>query len=122
MAEHIELGKRGENLACALLEKKGLKILARNLQLRKLECDIIATNDEFVVFVEVKTRTNISFGTPDVFVTRDKQRNLIRLADGYMRIHNIQKEVRFDIFSVVIRGEYEEAVHLEDAWTVARYG
>lgn len=116
MSEHLELGQKGEELACGWYERKGYRILARNWRLRKLECDLILANSSFVVFAEVKTRSNISFGEPQVFVTHEKQSNLIHLANHYMQMHRIDKEARFDIVSVVIQGETEKIEVFEDAF------
>ncbi|MCC7301726.1 MAG: YraN family protein [Bacteroidia bacterium] len=116
MTEHLELGKQGEDLACAWYEKRGYKVMARNWRLKKLECDLILSNDLFVVFAEVKTRSNISFGEPQVFVTHEKQLNLLRLANFYMQIHAIDKEARFDIVSVVLGCGIEKTEVFEDAF------
>ena len=60
-AEHLELGKKGEELTASHYEKSGYRVMARNWRLKKLECDLIVSNAEFMVFVEVKTPTNLSF-------------------------------------------------------------
>lgn len=116
MAEHLELGKRGEEVACGWYENKGYRIMARNWRLKKLECDLIVANDTFVVFAEVKTRSGITFGEPQVFVTHEKQSNLMRLANYYMQMHRIEKEARFDIVSVVAGEGWEKIEVFEDAF------
>ena len=58
------LGKRGEQLAVSFLEKKGYQILATNWRHRRAEIDIIAMDEDVLVFVEVKTRNNNNFGEP----------------------------------------------------------
>ena len=116
MSEHIELGKKGEDLACSYYEKLGYRIMARNWRLKKLECDLIVSNFEFIVFAEVKTRSSILFGEPELFVTYEKQQNLLKLANFYLQMHNISKEARFDIVTVVV-GEGTEKIRLfEDAF------
>ena len=74
MAEHNNIGKKGEDLACAFLEKKGFKILHKNWHSSNYEVDIIASNNDFLVFVEVKTRTGTYMGQPEIFVTKQKQK------------------------------------------------
>lgn len=68
MAEHNDLGKLGENLAVAHLEENGYSILERNFIIQKAEIDIIAQKDSILAIVEVKTRSNLDFGSPQDFV------------------------------------------------------
>ena len=72
-------------MAAKLLQEKGYKILARNWRCGHLEVDIIAETDDYLVIVEVKTRKSAAFGEPEVFVDRQKQRNLIRAAMCYAK-------------------------------------
>jgi len=116
MAEHNELGKKGEELACGHYEKLGYRIMARNWRVQKLECDLIVSNFEFFVFAEVKTRSSILFGEPELFVTREKQQNLLKLANFYLQMHNIAKEARFDIVTVVVGDGTEKIRIFEDAF------
>lgn len=116
MSEHLELGKQGEDLACAWYESRGYRIMARNWRLKKLECDLIVADAQFVVFAEVKTRSSITFGEPQIFVTYEKQLNLMRLANYYMQTHKIAKEARFDIVSVVAGNGFEKVEVFEDAF------
>ena len=78
-------GFAGEDMAAKLLQEKGYKILARNWRCGHLEVDIIAETDDYLVIVEVKTRKSAAFGEPEVFVDRQKQRNLIRAAMCYAK-------------------------------------
>jgi putative endonuclease len=120
MKDHIELGKSGEELAVALLETKGYRILERNWRLGKEEIDIIARDGNFVVIVEVKTRTSNIFAEPETSVTKSKQRILIRIANAYVHYHRQQGEVRFDIITVLIRPEGETINHIVDAFYATR--
>lgn len=109
-------GKAGEQIAADYLMGKGYHIMEMNWQVGHLEVDIIATNADMLVFVEVKTRKSMLFGEPEEFVGLAKQRNLIRAANIYIGKTGITKEVRFDIISVIL-GEAEPTVkHLEDAF------
>jgi len=116
MKDHIELGKTGEDLAVAHLESKGYLILERNWRLGKEEIDIIARDGDFVVIVEVKTRTSAAFAEPESAVTKVKQRILVRAANAYVNYHHQYGEVRFDIVTVVIRPEGEIIHHIADAF------
>jgi putative endonuclease len=94
MAEHNETGKAGEELAVKYLRSKGYTILETNWRLGRNEIDIIAEADHCLVVVEVKTRHSTDFGNPESFVTREKQRLLIRAANAYIRRHSVTTETR----------------------------
>ncbi len=116
MAESHSLGQKGEDLAADYLKKAGYKIRHRNWVYGKKELDIIAENNEFIVFVEVKTR-NVNFSlSPASAVTAEKQRSVIYAADAYVRIFNTGKENRFDIITVVSGEETTEIDHIENAF------
>jgi len=116
MAQHTELGKKGENIAFHLLKGKGLEIRERNWRFGKDEIDIIVETDQFIVFVEVKTRSSSKYGEPEESVTDRKQQFLIRAADEYMNQIESNKEVRFDIISIVIESNKQKIRHIEDAF------
>ena len=73
MAKHYDLGMKGEEIAARYLAGKGYKILERNWRHGKDELDIIAANGEFLVVIEVKTRSTSFFGKPEDAVTDKKQ-------------------------------------------------
>ncbi|WP_417589432.1 YraN family protein [Owenweeksia hongkongensis] len=106
MADHNELGARGEDEAVNFLIKKGYRIKERNWRFAKAEIDIIAENDEWLVMVEVKTRSNDSFGSPEEFVSKAKQKHLIRAANRYLELFPTDKDTRFDIISIVIEPKF----------------
>jgi len=112
----IELGKKGEELATRLLEEKGYHILERNWRWGKEEIDIIARDGNFLVIVEVKTRSSGDYASPESSVTKIKQRTLIRAANAYCRYKGHQGEVRFDIISIIIGPDGEEINHIDDAF------
>lgn len=116
MADIHEKGKEGELLAVKYMENKGYRIVKTNWRFGSLEVDIVAENEEFVVFVEVKTRSSSRFGEPAVFVTRAKQRQLIKAAQAYMQRENIDKEARFDIISVLKGYDGCSLEHIESAF------
>ena len=116
MAEIHDLGKQGEEIAAAHLASKGFKILQKNWRIGSYELDIIAENDDLIVVAEVKTRSSTVFGEPEISVNKGKQKNMIRAANSYITFRNIEKEVRFDIISIVITGETSIVNHIEDAF------
>ncbi len=102
-AQHkIIIGKWGENQAVAFLMKKGYFILARNFRCKNDEVDIIAWDqeNEEVVFVEVKTRQDVEYGTASEAVDRRKLHAQARIAADYMHKKQIKKDYRFDIITV----------------------
>jgi putative endonuclease len=116
MAEHNELGKKGEELAARHLVAKGYKIKETNWRYGNDEVDIIAEHNNFLVVVEVKTRQSNYFGEPEAFVTLKKQQFIIRAANAYIEQKNIDLETRFDIVSVVMAREETQVNHIEDAF------
>ena len=116
MAEHNELGASGEKAAENFLKEKGYQILARNWRFGSDEIDIVARHNGFLVIVEVKTRSTNAFGEPEIAVTKQKQRFLIRAAQHYIYQNNINDECRFDIIAIVSKNGKNTFNHIEDAF------
>lgn len=117
MAEHIDLGKRGEQLAKEYLQKKGFKILKTNYRVGNAEVDIIAEHQKQTVFIEVKTRMISKYGHPEMAVTQDKRRHMKRVARGYIQQNKLMGEVRFDIISITFSNKNDyELLHFDDAF------
>ena len=116
MAEHNELGMKGEEIALEYLRKIGYLILERNWRAGHNELDIIARDKDFLVIVEVKSRQNSNFAEPEEAVTRDKQNALIRAANAYIYKKNINLETRFDIISIIHNAKETRINHIKDAF------
>ena len=116
MAESHQLGQKGEDLAAGHLTKAGFKILFRNWKWGKHEIDIIAENNNLIVFAEVKTRTDGYQMDPVTAITREKQKSIIYAADGYLQRYKIDKESRFDVITIIKKGEQYVIEHIEDAF------
>ncbi len=116
MAEHNEIGKIGEEIAQKFVADLGYKIKAVNWQFRKAEIDIVCKDKEFIVFVEVKTRTSRYFENPKDAVTITKQKNIIRAAHAYIEENNIDMEARFDVISILLTSKKPEIEHIIDAF------
>ena len=114
-APHLSTGFNGEDLATDYLREKGYRILQRNLRMGKAELDIIARQNDVLVFVEVKTRTNDSFGYPEEFVNHRKKRMILNAADAYILKTGWQEDIRFDIVAVTMSNP-PELFHIEDAF------
>ena len=102
-----QLGVRGEDLACAELERQGLQVLERNWRCRLGEIDIIAAergaNGLTLVFCEVKCRSGLGFGHPLEAITFAKMRTLRQLAALWMRQHQVRAStIRLDAVGVVL--------------------
>ena len=116
MALHNEKGKIGEKLAEEYLINHGYKILHTNWRVMKYEVDIIAIKDNILVFCEVKYRTSNAFGEPETFVTKQKQKNILKSAAIYVGRHRWQGESRFDIISVLANENPPKINHIENAY------
>jgi len=116
MAESHNLGQKGEELAVEHLKKSGYRIIERNWRAGKLEVDIIAENKDFIVFCEVKTRSDDFQMHPVTAVNREKQRSLVLCADTYIKRYNITKECRFDVITIITGSDSFKIDHIEDAF------
>lgn len=98
-----KLGNRGEKIAAKFLRKQGYQIIEKNYRSRLGEIDIVAKEDESVVFVEVKTRCSTDFGLPEEALSYDKRRRLSKLALGYLAHRRIKDtNCRFDVVSILM--------------------
>ena len=115
MATHNDMGKWGEDLAEAYLERKGYTIVERDWKSGRRDIDIIALDNDVVVFVEVKTRRNRLFGEPEDAIDYRKRQNLQQAINHYVKFRNIRQEIRFDIISVVgTIGTEPDIQHIQD--------
>ena len=114
MAIKLDIGRYGEEEARKFLKKAGYKIVASNKRESHKEIDIIATDKEYIAFVEVKTRSVEDdlynpYGTPASAVTKRKQNNLISAARAYLRENPTDKQPRMDVVEVwLVRDEMTE--------------
>ena len=116
IAPNNELGTWGEEQAADFLIHKGYTILERDWKSGHRDIDIIATNGQVVVFVEVKARRNRIFGEPEDAVNYMKMHNLRAAINHYVKFKNIRLDIRFDIITVVgtpYMGQ-AEITHIED--------
>lgn len=116
MAQHLKTGKEGEETALAWLRKSGYTILESNWRFRHLEIDIIAMEGDLLVAAEVKTRSTVAFGEPEIFVTKAKQKKLIRAINHYVEQKGMDNEIRFDIIAVVSGGGTTSVKHIKEAF------
>lgn len=112
----IKIGSIGEELAVNYLKCKGYNILQRNYKTVYGEADIIAKDKETLVFIEVKTRSNLSFGYPFESVNLKKQERLRKIALYYLKNVNIQSLIRFDVISINTENGLNKIEHIKDAF------
>jgi len=117
MADHNETGARGEAVAVDYLINKGYTILEKNWRHRRTEIDIIAKQNDILVFVEVKTRSDDFFGEPASYADDKKMKRIATGATVYMNQINHDWEVRFDVIGVLVQGPQRvEVRHYEDVY------
>ncbi len=115
-------GRRGEDLAHRFLRRHGLTVVARNFHQRagRGELDIVAWEGPTLVFVEVKTRASADFGSPGRAVGSDKEKDLRRAANEYLRRRGPAEELtRFDLVNIIL-GDPPEIEWIKDAFPFSR--
>ena len=122
-------GELGEILAARSLRDKGYRILTANYRSRFGEIDIIALNDTYIVFVEVKTRSEGMIAPPAASVTSAKQRRIIQTALLFLAEFEMELQPRFDVIEVRLPHtpkagkplEGAEINHIESAFEAEGY-
>jgi putative endonuclease len=121
---HLDIGRRGEELAAAYLERIGYRLVASNFKLPvgrnrrgaliHNEIDLVAYDGNTLCFVEVKTRVSDRFAPPEVNVDLRKRRQITRAARVYRRLFGLQEaSYRYDVVTVVLRPEGSAAPRIE---------
>jgi len=96
-----DTGKRGEQVACKALEKKGYRILEKNYRCHHGEIDLVARHRNYIVFIEVRSKTGDAFGTPEESITSAKKKKLIATALDYLDKHRgLPENWRIDFVAV----------------------
>jgi putative endonuclease len=115
-ASHLELGRRGEELAAAYLQQAGYLIVAANFSVPvgrnrvgaviNVEIDLVAYEGETLCFIEVKSRASDWFAPPEANVDRRKQRQIARAARAYRRMFDLGgAPYRYDVITVILPAE-----------------
>lgn len=124
MKNTTSLGRYGEEIACEYLKNNKFKILEQNFYASHNEIDIIAENKQYIIFVEVKTRSCLAtsdfcFGTPASAVTYSKQKRTLLAAQSYLNDHHTKKTPRLDVIEVYLDKNDSSPIkinHIEDAF------
>jgi putative endonuclease len=121
---HLELGRRGEELAAAYLLKLGYRIVAANFSVPvgrnrsgaviNVEMDLVAYEGRTLCFIEVKSRASSWFAPPQANVDRRKQRQIVRAARVYRRMFDLAgAPYRYDVVTVVLPAEEDDGAEFE---------
>ncbi|HEX2293964.1 MAG TPA: YraN family protein [Actinomycetota bacterium] len=117
MHARSRLGRSGEDAACDLYDRLGFEVVERNYRSGRGEIDVVARRGATLVFCEVKTRRSEHWGAPAEAVDRVKQARLRRLAAAWMAERRPGSvDVRFDVVSVIVRGDEMDVTHFPDAF------
>ena len=117
MASHNQTGLTGEAMAAKYLIEKGFVILHQNWRHSHWEVDIIASKDQLLHFVEVKTRRTKKFGHPEEAVSKKKIRNLINASEEYLYQNPEWKRIQFNILAItILKNEPVEYFLIEDVY------
>ena len=117
MASHNQTGHSGEAMAVKHLGEKGFSILQQNWRHSHWEVDIIASKDDILHFIEVKTQRTKKFGHPEESVGKKKIQNLINAAEEYLYQFPLWKRIQFDILSItILKNEPIEYFLIEDVY------
>lgn len=101
-------------MACKYLQNNGYKILERNFEARQGEIDIIAMEQNELVFIEVKTRTNTNYGKPIEAVDNRKQKHLIKTVEYYLYSRKLENEfVRIDVIEIYLYNHKYRVNHIK---------
>jgi putative endonuclease len=115
-----QFGDEGEEIAVEHLKEKGYEIIERNYRFGKGEIDIVARDPEtnFTVFIEVKSRKNLEFGDPVYSITKNKIKQIKRMAELYLYDKEIEEiDCRFDVVTVLLREKQKPIIeHYENAF------
>ncbi len=115
-----DIGILGEKMARAFLEEKGYHIIETNYRCSEGEIDIIGKYDDSLVFVEVRTKTSLEYGSPEESITSTKKQRLINIAEYYQQTHiNLPAQWRIDVVAIELtqHGKLSRIELIENAVT-----
>jgi len=117
MANHNDTGLLGEQMAKEYLLKKGFSILQQNWRHSHWEVDVIASLDNTLHFIEVKTRRTQKFGYPENDVSKKKIENLINASEEYLFLNPQWKLIQFDVLAItILKNKPVEYFFIEDVY------
>lgn len=123
MSFHVAnpVGKRGEEIAAHFIHDKGYSVVEMNFRKNYTEIDLIATKDNTLVFIEVKTRISGLYGSPFEAITKQKIQNLVRTAQLYQQAHpKLPRQMRIDAIGVIL-DEKKQVVDIEHVENISGF-
>jgi len=114
--EIINTGSRGEEIAIGHLASRGYRILEKNWRYGHKEIDIIASKNNMLIIVEVKSRSFLPLDDPGSLISRQKEKFLVEAAEAYILKHNIEMETRFDAIFISYNQDSHHLEHIEGAF------
>lgn len=110
-----KFGTVGEKIAKNYLKNNGYEIIETNFYTKKGEIDIISQKDNWIVFVEIKTRNNLEYGTPAMAVNFTKKMHIKNSAKIYIHMNNLYGcKVRFDVIEIIIKNGKCKINHIKN--------
>lgn len=112
-------GRIGEDIAANYLVKKGYGIIIRNFHTRYGEIDIIARDNQYIIFAEVKTRNQFAVANPSEWVDKRKQKKIMMTASIYMQNNSQELQPRFDVIEIILEKGTKSLLninHIENAF------
>lgn len=120
MSKNSDIGNKGEDFASEYLLSLGYTILERNWRYSRAEIDLIAKDEEILVFIEVKTRSSDTYGQPEEFISDYQQELIFKAAQRYMDKIGHDWEIRFDTISILVKEKFEwkdyDLKHIKDVY------
>ena len=114
MTDKTEIGRKGEILAAEFLVEQGFQIVARNYRFGHGEIDLIVKREDWLLFIEVKTRSSSDYGHPEEFLQDFQINRIFNAAENFIFAIDWQGNVRFDVISIKLGGK-PVIEHFEDA-------
>lgn len=115
MMNNKKFGIIGEKIAQKYLKNKGYEILQNNFYTRKGEIDIISKINDTIVFIEVKTRNNLEYGTPAMAINKTKMNHIRNSAKIFIHLNKLyNSNIRFDVIEVIIKNGKCKINHIKD--------
>jgi putative endonuclease len=116
-SEKKEIGQKGEDLAVAFLKGLQYVILERNYRCKLGEVDIIARDNDTLVFIEVRSRSSLAFGLPQESINRRKRHQISKVALEFMSRRRFKNTpARFDVIAISFEQGKEKVDHIRDAF------
>jgi putative endonuclease len=115
----LELGRKGEEIACSFLKDNGYKIIKKNFHTKFGQLDIVAKDRNILCFIEVKTRRTDAYGLPSEAISSLKQRQISKVALMYLKENKLMNiKARFDVVSILFNKKEARVDLIKDAFAL----